>query len=333
MTSPVLVTSAEVFHHYGIRPKVVALSASSSTTLTILRDARVTGQPIAVTGADGALLWAFCPQLNDDPESPYVLSRYRPPPRPLAGRTLFAGADGFSYYHWLTGVLPRLIAGTHAQEDDYDHYLVNARHKGQENFQTETLRLLQVPITRAVWLERGTHFQCENLTLPAEPCMQKQTEMQEWARQLLRSTFLPMIISNTNELPRRIYIARSQARRRRLVDETALIERLAADGFAAITLEDMPFLDQVRLFAGADIVVGLHGAGLSNLVFASPGTKVLEFLPEAWPHPCFSQLAKRSNLDYAALTVSPVGERQGFQADATVDVTIVAKQLSSWLKG
>mgnify|MGYP000861794652 FL=1 len=41
-------------------------------------------------------------------------------------------------------------------------------------------------------------------------------------------------------------------------------------------LEDSSFLEQVRLFQGAEFVAGRHGAGLANLVFAAPSCRVLE---------------------------------------------------------
>ena len=36
------------------------------------------------------------------------------------------------------------------------------------------------------------------------------------------------------------------------------------------------FLDQINIFSEAKIVIGLHGAGLSNLLFCQPKTKVIE---------------------------------------------------------
>lgn len=37
----------------------------------------------------------------------------------------------------------------------------------------------------------------------------------------------------------------------------------------------------MRLFAAADVVVGPHGAGLTNALAAWPGSAVIEFVPES----------------------------------------------------
>jgi len=66
----------------------------------------------------------------------------------------------------------------------------------------------------------------------------------------------------------RLYISRAQARVRRVLNEAAVMEVLGAVGFRLCRLEDMSFVEQVRLFAAAEIVVAPHGAGLANLLFA-----------------------------------------------------------------
>ena len=43
----------------------------------------------------------------------------------------------------------------------------------------------------------------------------------------------------------------------------------------------MSVRDQIDHFAAADAIVGLHGAGLTNLVFAKPGARVLEIFAPA----------------------------------------------------
>lgn len=54
------------------------------------------------------------------------------------------------------------------------------------------------------------------------------------------------------------------------------------DRVCTVELETMSFSDQVQLFAKARIVVGIHGAGLANIVFCRPGTVLVEVDPE-WP--------------------------------------------------
>jgi hypothetical protein len=43
-----------------------------------------------------------------------------------------------------------------------------------------------------------------------------------------------------------------------------------------VKLEGMPFHEQIQLFASAKLIVGQHGAGLSNIVFCKPGTHLVE---------------------------------------------------------
>jgi hypothetical protein len=64
------------------------------------------------------------------------------------------------------------------------------------------------------------------------------------------------------------------------------------------SLEGMPLLEQARLFASpaAHLVVGLHGAGLSNLIFSPSGAAVLEVYTAAFP--CYRQLAHRRGVHY-----------------------------------
>jgi hypothetical protein len=75
---------------------------------------------------------------------------------------------------------------------------------------------------------------------------------------------------------RRIYINRNDARKRRIVNEAEIWRSFAARGFKSVAAAKLSFRDQVALFAEAETVAGPHGAGFSNLIFAPPGTKVLE---------------------------------------------------------
>ena len=64
---------------------------------------------------------------------------------------------------------------------------------------------------------------------------------------------------------------RSTADRDRALDEV-----FAAAGYAVVTPEDLPVLDQIRLAAGAEVLAGCAGTALHLSAFAPAGTRVIE---------------------------------------------------------
>lgn len=85
---------------------------------------------------------------------------------------------------------------------------------------------------------------------------------------LLRQSSLP--------IAERLWISRSKAARRRLVNEDEVVDYLRPYGFQSICLEDYSFLQQTYLCSSATVIAGVHGAGLANMVSMQPGSVVLE---------------------------------------------------------
>ena len=77
----------------------------------------------------------------------------------------------------------------------------------------------------------------------------------------------------------RIYLRRGLHSSRPLDEELRLEHALQIRGFVVIDAAALPLELCISIFASASWVVAPHGAALTNLVFASPGTKVLELLP------------------------------------------------------
>ena len=84
---------------------------------------------------------------------------------------------------------------------------------------------------------------------------------------------------------RRVLISRQRSRRRRCLNEDQLLASLAPYAFERYFLEDLTVIQQMRLFSESTLLVGAHGAGLSNLVACAPQTAVVELMPR---HGAFS---------------------------------------------
>jgi capsular polysaccharide biosynthesis protein len=99
---------------------------------------------------------------------------------------------------------------------------------------------------------------------------------------------------------KRIYISRAKSRRS-LPDECKLEQFLADKGFRIAYFEEMPFVEQLKAVRAADMVISPHGAGLSNLIVARPGTKVVELMTQGWANSCYGHLASSLGLEYVCI--------------------------------
>lgn len=87
---------------------------------------------------------------------------------------------------------------------------------------------------------------------------------------------------------RRIFLDRRPVVQRRLTNMDEIAPILARHGFETIFAEDLSYRNQAALFAQTSHLVGLHGAGLTNLLFCDlPRTRVLELTSKGLMNPHF----------------------------------------------
>jgi hypothetical protein len=122
-----------------------------------------------------------------------------------------------------------------------------------------------------------------------------------------------------------LYVSRADAADRRVRNEDALVATLEAYDFERIVPGNHSFEDQVRAFANADIVVGPHGAGLTNLLFADETTVVELF--GSYRNACFFVLARGMGHDYVSVTCRADGP------DLVVDTAAIDSLLANLLTG
>jgi capsular polysaccharide biosynthesis protein len=79
--------------------------------------------------------------------------------------------------------------------------------------------------------------------------------------------------------PRRVFLSRARlpANRQR-ISEPAVEDLFRARGFAIVHPQELPIDEQVRIWAGCDVLAGFSGSGMHNAVFCRPETRVIDLL-------------------------------------------------------
>jgi Glycosyltransferase 61 len=101
--------------------------------------------------------------------------------------------------------------------------------------------------------------------------------------------------------PKRVAVCRGLANSRNLTNRGEMIEALTPLGFVAIQPEKLSFDEQALVFADAEVVVCEFGAAMTNVMFCSPGTRVVEIIAEGQHDPWSSHLCAMLGLDYVVL--------------------------------
>ncbi|MFM9268115.1 tetratricopeptide repeat protein [Tychonema sp. BBK16] len=198
-----------------------------------------------------------------------------PPLKQIAGSVaVLSGLSGNVYFHWMVDVLPRIELLRRSGRDlaEIDWFLVNSY---QHQFQRESLRILGIPEEKVLESDRLPHIQATELIVPSFAGYLGWPS--GWAIDFLRREFLKGIISSYN-YPKRIYISRSKARYRRVLNEPDVVEVLEGFGFVSILPESMSLHEQIAYFYHAEVIVAAHGSGLTNTIFCQAGTKVIELM-------------------------------------------------------
>ena len=109
-----------------------------------------------------------------------------------------------------------------------------------------------------------------------------------------------------NKPTRKLFVSRDDAPARRLSNAEEVLAAL--DGWEHVTLASMSILDQIKIFAEASHIISPHGAGLLNIIFSKPGTRVIEIaqkeLIDKKPYPILSHIMDHKHTFLLAETIS-----------------------------
>lgn len=107
-----------------------------------------------------------------------------------------------------------------------------------------------------------------------------------------------LVKSNVNT---KIYLDRGK-NIRTIENNDEFIEFLTKQNFQIINPNTLKIKEQIQIFSNASVIIGVHGAAFTNIIFCNKNCKIYELKHELMYkfdiHKCYSQLASLCNLNY-----------------------------------
>ena len=226
--------------------------------------------------------------------------RHLPTTRFYPGLTLnlFGNVENAAgnYGHWMIdGIGLLFLALRQYSLDQFKHFLVPEL---RYDFQRESLLALGIPKSGILEIPSLCCYRFEHLVCASAPRGVSSGNTPGWLIDGYRRLLLP---ASPSPRRKRLYISRRDAGSRKFVNEEQSIELLSGYGFESVELSVHDFSEKVALFAHAEFIIGLTGAGLTNLMFCQADTKVIELFPTSYVTYFFASMAAHLALDYHAL--------------------------------
>lgn len=148
----------------------------------------------------------------------------------------------------------------------------------------------------------------------------------------LRSTWL----RRTEHAPKisRIYISRKNASKRRIVNEDEILPILQEMGVTLVDFDSVKFDEQVSLVLNCNILIALHGAGLTHMLWIREKSKVMEIRAhDDSTNNCYYVLASDLGHDYHYALADKLDSSLPTQeADVIVDPALFKRKLIEMLE-
>lgn len=236
-----------------------------------------------------------------------------------------------NYYHFNVEFMARWYL-FRLSKYDYDYVDFDC----ETNFQKDFVKLLGIKKEKLIPRTlRNTLIQADTLIVPSLINNWEYYQLPGGKLHYMKQ-YLPVWFKNIHEEFRnkslaseKIYISRSKANYRRIINEKEVINLISNFGFSVYDLETLNVEEQIRLLNSAKMIISPHGAGLVNLVYCSRKFSFLEIFPENYFDSSFRILAQLLNCDYNFLI--------GSCPNATVtdpqkeDIYVNCQKLEKWL--
>ncbi len=233
-------------------------------------------------------------------------------------------------FHWCTEVLPRLIINLEYNKKNEVYYTIPIEMQEYQKLLIFSLfNYYKIKSTNIVMISKYAVWKAERIQFIPFCTDDMNSFMHPDIASLCRDKVIRCLNLIPNKNPKlHIYVSRSLAKKRRILNEEHVIKTLQEYNFIILNAENLSYLDQISYFNNSFIIIGCHGAGLTNVMFSNNKSKLIEFHPAGYPRSHYMLLSKSKDIDYYPLFGSDSNKNEDFH----VDISSLEKLLSEIAK-
>lgn len=190
------------------------------------------------------------------------------------------------YHHWVTEALVRLFK---VDSRNYDLIIP----ENYPEFAFESLKTFQ--FNSICKLPKKTGCFLPSVTIPPNPPSGVYNKVELLA---IKNHFFSVYGVSENPT-KNIYITRKNAPKRKVENEDEVISVLKAYNCEIMDTSLLTFQQQVELFSQCKIIISIHGAGLTNVLFMQHKTHLIEFYKEkTFINPCYENMCNELDIHF-----------------------------------
>ena len=205
---------------------------------------------------------------------------------------LFVDNWSCNYFHWFTDVLPKLYL---LSIDNYGVPVILPKYFTKYTYITESLKLF--PEIKIFWLAEYQKAKISKLIFI--PNLATTGNYNDVIIRRLNVFLKEKLSVNKIEAKERVFISREKAPTRKILNWKESVEVLKKHNLKMQAYEDLCWSHQIELTSQSELLIGVHGAGLTNMLFMEPGSTIIELRKkDDCKNNCFFSLASALNHKY-----------------------------------
>jgi capsular polysaccharide biosynthesis protein len=238
----------------------------------------------------------------------------------------------YNYFHWITESLFRLWT---VRNKLREMTLILPDHYGHADFIMGSLEPFR--IQKIFFIPEGKSVLVNNLCLPQiKPVCDS---FNVFHLRQVRKFYTDYVLNEKRVIvpaAGRVYLSRELAGRRNIINEEEVLQVIKKYDFQVFYPEKWTFLEQVAYFSKIKFLIGTHGSGLTNILFMSRGSSLLELHKDKTnelnhPSPLFWYMSHGLDIKYYQQLCDTYGKEDYFTGDYLVDAEMLGINIRSML--